>query len=264
LAARKGRGGNREGRMSLGEHLLELRKRLFFAAIAIALGTIGGWFLSDWILDALQAPIESLSNANGTNAQLNYPTITAAFDIKFQIAFYSGLIMSSPIWLYQIFAFLVPGLTSKEKKYIFGFFFTAVPLFLLGCFAGWFVLPHIVTLLSGFATSDSTSLYTAKEYLDFVMKLVFAIGIAFVLPVFVVLLNFIGVVSGKAIIKAWRIAILAITLFTAIATPSADIVSMFLLAIPMVLLYLAAAGVAILHDRRLDAQKAALEQELAA
>ena len=101
--------------------------------------------------------------------------------------------ISSPIWLYQIFAFLVPGLTRSEKRYTFGFFFTAVPLFLAGCFAGWFVLPHIVELMTSFVPQQDASYFDAKYYLDFVLKLVLAIGIAFVLPVFLVLLNFVGV-----------------------------------------------------------------------
>jgi len=154
------------------------------------------------------------------------------------------------MWLYQIWAFLVPGLTKREVRYSIGFFLTAVPLFLAGCLSGWLVFPHIVTLLSSFAPTDSSSVFTAKSYFDFVLKLVLVIGVAFVLPLFLVLLNFIGVVSAKSILRSWRIAILVIVLFTAIATPAADIISMFLLAIPLVLLYFGAAGIAVLHDRR--------------
>jgi sec-independent protein translocase protein TatC len=151
----------------------------------------------------------------------------------------------------------VPALSRKELRYGLGFFLTAVPLFFAGCAAGWFVVPHIVQLLTSFAPSQDTAIIQAKVYFDFVLKLVVAIGVAFVLPVFLVLLNFVGILSARSIVKSWRIALLVIVLFTAIATPSADIVSMFLLAIPMVLLYFAAAGVAWLHDRR--AAKAALQ-----
>ncbi|MFD3444657.1 twin-arginine translocase subunit TatC [Microbacteriaceae bacterium 4G12] len=236
--------------MSLGQHLLELRKRLFIAGIAVVLAAIIGWFLSDYILNALRNPILEVGQDQGRNATLNYQTVTSAFDLKLQISLYAGIIISSPVWLYQIFAFLVPGLTRKEKRYTFGFFFSAVPLFLAGCVAGWWVLPHIVELLTRFAGAQDSSLITAKDYFDFVLKLVLAVGVAFVLPAFLVLFNAMGILSGSSIIRSWRMAILAITVFTAIATPAADVMSMFLLAIPMVLLYLLAAGIALLNDKR--------------
>ncbi|TFC79541.1 twin-arginine translocase subunit TatC [Cryobacterium cheniae] len=249
--------------MSLGQHLLELRKRLFLAAAGIVVGAIIGWFLSDMVWDALREPIYAIIEAQDRTAQLNYPDITSAFDLKLKIAFYVGLVVSSPIWLYQIFAFLVPGLTRIEKQYTFGFLFTAIPLFLAGCAAGWIVLPNIVGLMTSFAPAEDAALIVAQSYLDFVLKLMIAIGVAFVLPVFIVLLNLAGVISAQSIIKSWRIAVLLITLFTAIATPAADVISMFLLAIPMVVLYFAAYGIAYLHDRRAAKRARALEQELA-
>ncbi|TFB49565.1 twin-arginine translocase subunit TatC [Cryobacterium tagatosivorans] len=248
--------------MSLGQHLLELRKRLFLAAAGVLIGAVVGWLLSDYVWDALREPIYAIINAQHRNAQINYPDITSAFDLKLKIAFYVGLIVSSPVWLYQIFAFLVPGLTRKEKQYTFGFFFTAVPLFLAGCAAGWYVLPHVVALMTSFAPSEDSAFINAQNYFDFVLKLVVAIGVAFVLPVFIVLLNFAGVISAQSIIKSWRVAILVIVLFTAIATPAADVVSMFLLAIPMVVLYFAAYGIAYLHDRRVAKRTLAFEREM--
>ncbi|MFC6355617.1 twin-arginine translocase subunit TatC [Luethyella okanaganae] len=249
--------------MSLGQHLLELRKRLFLAAAGIVVGAVIGWLLSGYVWDALREPVLVIAEAQNRNAEINYPNITGAFDLKLKIAFYVGVVVSSPVWLYQVFAFLTPGLTRKEKQYTFGFFFTAVPLFLLGCAAGWYVLPHVVELMTGFAPPEDAAYIDASFYLDFVLKLVLAIGIAFVLPVFVVLLNFAGVVSAQSIIKSWRVAILVICLFTAIATPAADVISMFLLAIPMVLLYFAAWAIAFLHDRRVAKRNSELEAELA-
>lgn len=234
--------------MSLGAHLIELRKRIIIAAIAIAVGAVIGWFLSGLVWDALRAPIYAIAHVR--HAQINYPDITSAFDLKLKIAVYSGIILSSPVWLFQIFAFLAPGLTRNEKRYAFGFIFTAVPLFLIGCAAGWFVVPHLVELLTSFAPSQDAALISAEDYLDFVIKLVVVIGIAFVLPVFVVLLNLAGIISAKAIIGAWRLAVLLIVLFTAIATPAADVWDMILLALPMVILYFGSWGIAYLHDRR--------------
>ena len=248
--------------MSLGQHLLELRKRLFLAAAGVVVGAVIGWILSDYVWEALREPIYAIVAAQERTAQLNYPDITSAFDLKLKISFYVGLIVSSPVWLYQIFAFLVPGLTRKEKQYTFGFLFTAIPLFLAGCAAGWFVLPNVVGLMTSFAPKEDAALIVAGSYLDFVLKLMIAIGVAFVLPVFIVLLNLAGVISAESIIKSWRVAILVIVLFTAIATPAADVVSMFLLAIPMVVLYFAAYGIAWLHDRRVARRTLAFEQEL--
>jgi sec-independent protein translocase protein TatC len=254
MTAVKDRGErNREKRMSLGAHLIELRKRLFISAIAIVVGAALGWWLTDaYVWEAIQKPVQDVAEAQGSDTAIVFPTISSAFDLRLQIAFTLGLVISSPVWLYQIFAFLVPGLNTKERRFTFAFFATAIPLFLAGCAAGWFVLPNIVKLMTSFVPGDALSLLTAKEYIDFVLKLVVAIGVAFVVPVFIVLLNFAGVISAASIIKSWRIAILVIVLFTAIATPSADVISMFMLAIPMVALYFGAWVVTHLHDRRVE------------
>ena len=259
--ARVKRGADRERRMSLGEHLVELRRRLIISAIAIVVGMVAGYLLSDFVWDALRTPMEQVAQHH--NASINYTNITQAFDLKMRIAFTVGLVISGPVWLYQIWAFIVPGLNRKEKRYGFGFFFAAVPLFFAGCAAGWYVWPHIVTLMVGFAPKEDSVFLVASDYLDFVLKLILIVGVAFVLPVFLVLLNFVGVLPGISILKSWRIAILTIVLFTAIATPAADVISMFLLAIPMVLLYLAAAGIAVLHDRRVARRGDALAAEYA-
>src|SRR6187402_356825 len=205
MAGRNRRGSNTEGRMSLGQHLVELRKRLFRSAIAILLGAVAGWFLYSWVWPQLQGPITQVAKTH--KATINFTNITGAFDVHMQIAITIGLVISSPVWLYQIFAFLVPGLTSREKRYVFGFVFSAIPLFLAGCAAGWYVFPHIVELMASFVPAQSASFYDAKYYLDFVLKLVLVVGVAFVLPVFIVLLNFIGILSAKAILKGWRWAI---------------------------------------------------------
>lgn len=233
--------------MPLIEHLLELRKRLMWAAVAILVGGVAGWFVSDWVLELLTGPLQSQGKKLAT---INFGTVTGAFDVRFQIAIIVGVVVSSPLWLYQIFAFLTPAFTRQEKKYVFGFFFSAVPLFLAGCAAGAFVIPHIVGLMVSFAPINTANLLDGKGYLDFALRLILVIGVAFVLPVFLVLLNFVGVLQGRTILKSWRIAILAIVIFTAVATPSADVISMMLLAIPMILLYLVAVVITVLHDNR--------------
>lgn len=265
MATRSGRWRNKsDERMSLGEHLRELRKRLFISAIAIVVAAViafvnWGWILqlfgvqtefttlTGFVQDGMRVPIDQL--AENHNAVISYTTVSSAFDLTVQIGLTLAILIASPIWLYQVFAFLVPGLTKKEKRYTFGFFFSAVPLFLAGGLTGWFLFPHMVELLASFTPKEDAIVLDARYYYDFILKLVLAVGVGFVLPVFLVLLNFVGVLSGKAILKGWRIAILVITLFCAIATPAVDVASMFLLAIPMVALYFAAVAVALVHDR---------------
>lgn len=261
--ARSGRWRSKsDQRMSLGEHLVELRKRLTVAAIAIVVGAVAAWFFTDTVIALLRQPIEQFAEDSGHTANLNWETVTQAFDLKIQISIAIALVVASPVWLYQIWAFIVPGLLRKEKQYAIGFLATAVPLFLAGVAAGWFVMPHIVQLMLGFAPAETISNLGAKYYFDFITKLLLATGVAFVLPVFLVLLNFIGILSAKGILKGWRIAILTICLFTAIATPAADLFSMFLLAIPMVVLYFVAVGIAFLHDRRAARRAAEFDEAL--
>jgi sec-independent protein translocase protein TatC len=235
--------------MSFGAHLLELRNRLFKAAIAILVAAIAGWFLAPFVLEALRGPLDQIEATTGRTAVLNYTRLTEGFDVRMQITIILGIVISSPVWLYQVWAYIVPALKRTEKRYAAGFLGATIPLFLAGCATGWFVFPHTVELLTNFAPQESTSIFGTKDFVDFVSRLVLAVGIGFVLPVFLVLLNFIGVLSATSILKGWRIAVLAITLFSAIATPPSDVLTMFLLAIPMLVLYMLAAGVAWLHDR---------------
>jgi sec-independent protein translocase protein TatC len=235
--------------MSLGAHLIELRKRLFIAAIAFVVASVGSIFLVKYVLAGLRVPIERIAADSGRTAELAYTYTTEAFDVQLQIAVTLGVILSSPVWLWQIWAYIVPALKRTEKRYVIGFLGAAIPLFLAGCTTGWVIFPHTVELLAGFAAQEDSSIFRVKDYVDFVLKLVVAVGIGFVLPVFLVLLNFIGVLTASAIIKGWRVAVLLISLFAAIATPASDVVTMFLLAIPMVVLYFIAAGVAWWHDR---------------
>ena len=247
--------------MSLGEHLVELRKRLTIIGAAILAAAVGGWFLADPVWAALSEPLLAVAESEGRQAEIAYTAVTEAFDTRLIISVVIGIVIASPIWLYQLWAFIVPALHRREKLYAVGFLGAALPLFLAGCAAGWFILPHIVELLTSFAPDDTATLLTARIYLDFSLKLILAIGIGFVLPVVLVMLNFARVITGASILKGWRWAILTITLFTAMATPAADIMSMFLLAIPMVGLYYLAAGIAVINDKRVAKREAALAAE---
>ncbi len=234
--------------MSLGDHLREFRNRIFLIAGGVLVGSVVGWFLAEWVLGALVDIIQQLSAER--QVSLNYGTVTSAFDIHLQLAITIGIVITSPWWLWQVWAYIGPALKRTEKRYALGFLGAALPLFVAGCAIGWLVLPNLFVVLTGFGQQETTAFIEARTYVDFVLRLLLAIGIGFVSPVVLVLLNFIGVLSGRAIFKAWRWAVLAIMLFTAVVTPSADVLSMFLLALPILGLYVIAGGIALWHDRR--------------
>lgn len=236
--------------MGLGEHLSELRRRLSRAALGVIIGAVAGWFVAEPVLVLLRGPVLASAHSQGRAVVMNFPSISAAFDLRMEVAIIVGVVISSPVWLYQLFAFFMPALNKREKRYVYGFVLSALPLFIAGCAAGMWVMPHIVQLMTGFAPQFTASYLDASAYFDFVLKLTLITGVAFVLPLFVVLLNFAGVVSGRAIALGWRWALIGICLFTAIATPAADVLSMLLLAAPMIALYLAACGVSLLNDKR--------------
>jgi sec-independent protein translocase protein TatC len=241
----------RDKRMSLGQHLLELRKRLVIAAIALVVGMVIAFIITDPIIHWITGPIREITERRGDNfAALNFTAVTSPFDMRMRIAFSIGIFLSAPVWLWQIWAFIMPGLTRKELRYTIGFVAAAVPLFFAGCYVGVLIVPHVIELMWGFTPEGGVNFYNAPEYYDFVFKLMIVIGVSFVLPVFLVALNFAGIMSGRAILKGWRVAVLIATAFAALATPAADVVSMLMLAGILVVLFFAAAGLSLLFDRR--------------
>ncbi|MDX2375309.1 twin-arginine translocase subunit TatC [Microbacterium sp. LRZ72] len=245
--------------MTLAQHLVELRRRLTIAVIGLVAGMIIAFLVSDVVIDLIAQPIEIIAQERGRDfVELNFDTVTSGFDLRMRIAFAIGLLISAPVWLWQIWAFVMPGLTRKEVNYTIWFMVAAVPLFFAGCTVGWFIVPHVIELMAGFVPDTAASFYKYDYYYDFVFKMLLVIGVAFVLPVFLVALNLAGIMSGRGILKGWRVAVLVATTFAALATPAADVVSMLLLAGIMIVLYVAAAGVSLLFDRRRSKREAAL------
>lgn len=238
--------------MSLGDHLREFRKRLLIAAAALVVGMVLSFFFAPQIIWAITEPIRVVAERRGDGADvgLMYDTVTSAFDLQIRIAFAVGLLISAPVWLWQIWAFLMPGLTRKEIRYTIGFVAAAVPLFFVGAYVGWLIMPHLVELMAGFTPDGAANWYQAKYYYDFVLKLLLVVGVSFVTPVFLVALNLAGVMTGREIIKGWRVAIVIATVFAGAATPAADVVSMLILAGILTVLFFAAAGLSMLFDRR--------------
>ena len=245
--------------MSLSGHLKELRNRLFWSALFILGGSVAGWFMFDFVFDELQRPIIELANNPGSNAIINFPTVVSAFDVRLQVSIFLGVLMTSPVWLFNLWAFITPGLKQREKRYSIGFVFTAVPLFAAGTFLAWTSLPAFVVILVSFTPDGGGNVINASEYILFTTRILLVFGLAFVLPVVLVMLNFAGVITAQNIIKSWRLAIFISAVVGAIATPVAEPMAMFLLMAPLLLLYFLAAGVAHIHDKIIAKKLAALE-----
>jgi sec-independent protein translocase protein TatC len=240
---------NPQAAMSLGGHLKELRKRFVWSFVFIGLGTVAGWYLFDPVFAALQNPIVQAAKDSHVNATVNFSTIGGAFDLRLQISVFIGVVVSSPLWLYQFWAFIIPALKRRERIYTFGFLGSAIPLFLGGCYMAWMALPIFVHALLGLTPAGSANLINASEYVLFAIRILLLFGLAFVLPVVLVLVNFMGLVSARGILKGWRLAVVVSALVAALATPVSDPTSMFLLMIPLLVLYFIAAGIAWLRDR---------------
>ena len=240
-----------DGRMSLGDHLRELRRRVLIAGAAVFLGAIAGWFVYNPLLNRLSQPVEELNLQRGANfAKLNFGNLTDPFAVHTTVALFVGLVLASPVWLFQVWAFIVPGLTRREKRTSLVFIGTAVPLFLAGGWLAYITLPKAVDALLSFTPDGSSNILPAADYLNFVLKFILAFGLAFLLPVFLVGLNAAGVLPARIMVKSWRPAVFLIFLFAAVMTPSPDPWSMIVLAIPMVGLYFLAVGISFLLDRR--------------
>lgn len=258
MGAAKGRKANPEGRMPLKAHLIEARNRLFKSALAMIPGVILGWILYDPLMYAITQPLRDISESRNIVASLNFEGVTTSFDLKIQISLILGLIIASPVWIYQLWAFITPGLTKKERRYTLSYMFASVPLFLAGIFAGWTIWPNIVKALTSFTPADteSANLMKAIDYLQFALQLMLFMGVAFLVPVLLFALNAIGMVRGKTYLKAWRFTILGVTIVSAMAAPGSDVMSMFFLAAPLLVLYFGAIGLCILNDKRRDRKQA--------
>ncbi|MFC0626749.1 twin-arginine translocase subunit TatC [Kribbella deserti] len=253
-----------EGRMTLREHITELRNRLVKAILAILIGAVAGWIYFDPLLDILRHPFETgirdLLREKGQEPKLTFTNVTDPFTFRIKIALVFGVILAAPIWLYQLWAFIVPGLHRKERKWSMLFAAIATPLFCAGIAVAYWTLPKGLEILIGFTPEAVENLIQLPDYLNFVLRTLLVFGIAFLIPLVVVLLNLLGVVPATALAKFRPYTIIVIFVFGAVATPSGDPFSLMFLAVPMCLLYFAAEIIARIVDKR-RAKK--LEEDLA-
>ncbi|MFE2599071.1 twin-arginine translocase subunit TatC [Streptomyces sp. NPDC059396] len=248
-----------EGRMPLVEHLRELRNRLLKSVLAVmVIAIVAATFYTDIISFLIRPVLDTVGCTGGAERQVNgqpcadmtFNGLLAPFSTALKVSLVSGVVLSSPIWLYQVWAFLAPGLHRHERKYALSFVGVGVPLFLGGAVLAYKILPQTAKILLDFTPDDTRNLLPVDDYLDLVLRMVIVFGLAFELPLLLVLLNFTGVLSAKRLASWWRLMVLGITLFSAVATPTGDPLTMLTLAAPIVFLYFLALGVCFLNDRR--------------
>ena len=241
--------------MTLVEHLDELRHRLVVAIVAVAVAAVVGWFLYGPVLHLLVKPYcdyvlslpKHLRPASG--CRLNYFTALEPMLIKLKIVLYTGLVIALPVVLYQLWMFIVPGLTSRERGMAIPFVAASVLLFALGATFAYLTLPRWLNFLLGFAGPSFTGVMQGSQFIFFVVLVALAFGISFEFPLLLICLELVGVLSTEQLRRWRRFSILGIALFAAIITPSSDQYTMLALAIPMYLFYEAAIIVGRLMKR---------------
>jgi sec-independent protein translocase protein TatC len=241
-----------EGRMPLTEHLRELRVRLVRSVLAIVAGTVvAAFFYKPHLFNLVIDPFYKIK-AEHPDATLNFGNVGDPFTFALKICAMAGLLAASPVWLWNLWGFLAPGLHRREKQYGVAFVAVSVPLFLGGVVLAYFFLPKGFDLLIGFnpAPDKVANIISINDYLSFVIRMFLVFGIAFILPVFLVALNLAGIVTGRQLLRAWRPVVLGAFVFAAVATPSGDPWTMTALAAPMLVLYYIAAGLSVITDRR--------------
>ncbi len=247
------KGVDRAAAMPLTEHLRELRSRLVKSGIAILIGMVIGWIYYPQLFDWLAAPFMGAvdqARAEGRQVTLALTGVADPFVLQMQVAAVAGLVLSAPIWLYQLWRFVTPGLHGNERRWAIGFAAVATPLFLAGVALAYLVLPYGLQVLLGFTPENVENIVSVDRYLSFFLRTILVFGIGFLVPLMLVLLNFAGVLSGRQLVGWWRWIIIVVLVFAAVATPTGDPINLMLLAGPIFLLVLIAVGVALLNDRR--------------
>lgn len=245
-----------DGRMPVMDHLRELRRRVIIILLLVAAGAVLGWYLYGPTIHFLENPYCAINykhrfpGNDKDGCTLIYTNVLDGFTTRLKVAVISGAVFTGPLWLYQIWAFITPGLRSKERKYTVIFIIASTVLFAAGMALAYVVLAKGLSVLVQAAGPGTQALLTVNSYLAFVTLMMVIFGAAFELPLLVVMANFAGVLSAKILKKSQRIAIFLIFLFAAVATPSTDPFTMCAMAIPMVLLFEGAVFVAVVHDRR--------------
>ncbi|WP_326570492.1 twin-arginine translocase subunit TatC [Actinacidiphila glaucinigra] len=246
--------------MTLREHLRELRNRLLKAVGAILLATVVAALFHRQLIGLLIDPLPGcapgrLTGAPGADGAGHCGVIAlngllSPFSLVLKVSITAGVVGASPVWLYQLWAFVAPGLHRHERKYTLAFLGAGIPLFLTGAAVAYRTLPTTTRVLISFTPDDATNILPVDDYLDLATRMVVVFGLSFELPVLLVLLNLGGVISARRMTGWWRGMLMGVAAFAAVATPSTDPLSMLLLATPIGLLYGAACAIAWCNDLR--------------
>jgi sec-independent protein translocase protein TatC len=251
------RDSNPDGRMPLMDHIRELRNRLVKICLALIVGVGVGLIPAIWypVWNLVERPfcratINGMTGCHHIGDQLTLQGVLDPFMLRVEIAFFFGLIVTSPIWLYQLWAFVAPGLYRREKKWTYLFVGTAVPLFVAGAFIAYFAMSRGLAYLLHLTPHGVVNLPPVSTYLGYFTYMLIGFGLAFELPLLLLMLNIAGVLS-HAFFKRWRrLMIFGVFVFAGIASPSPDPVTMLLLAVPCLVLMEVAEIIIWINDRR--------------
>lgn len=246
-----------DGSMALVDHLREVRYRVMISTMAIVITAIAAIFFYNELIDFVMYPynsaVERLKEVNpGAETMVVNAGVVSPLTLGVIACVMAGILVSSPIWMYQLWAFIAPGLVAKEKKYALGFISAAVPLFILGCAVGYFVWPKGIAVMLGFTPKNMgiVNLLDMSSFLAMEIKIILVFGVSFLLPVVLVALNLAGVVKGHQLVKSRKFVIFGTFVFAAVATPSTDPISMLALSVPMTVLYMIAEAICLILDKR--------------
>ena len=237
--------------MPLTEHLRELRTRLVRSLIAISLGMVIGWLEYQHLFAILRRPFDDvLASTHQQNIQLALNGVVDPFTMQIQVAAVAGVVIASPVWLWQLWRFITPGLHKHERRWALAFVGTAVPLMAFGAWLSYTVMPIGLQVLFGFTPEGVNNIISVDKYLSFFFRMLLVFASGFLAPLLLVIMNFAGMVRGRTLLGAWRGIVLGTMLFGAVATPTGDPINLMLLAGPILLLIFGAIGIALLNDRR--------------
>ncbi|MEN8652963.1 twin-arginine translocase subunit TatC [Streptomyces sp. 21So2-11] len=240
--------------MPLVEHLRELRNRLAKGLLAIMAVTIVALVYSEDLMEFLTDSVPKcppgVTSDGGNCAIVSFNTLMAPFSVTIQLSLTAGLVVASPVWLYQLWAFIAPGLHKTEKKYTYAFVGAAVPLFSAGAYLAYLILPVSVKVLISLTPPGSANILSLGDVLDFTLRMVLVFGLAFELPLVLVMLNITGILSGRRMVRWWRGVIMGVFVFGAVITPTTDPIGMLALAGPITVLYFMAVAFSLANDRR--------------
>lgn len=246
-----------DGVMSLADHLRELRYRVIFSMVAVTLGVIGCAFFYTPLLDFMLQPWRTAQDILGTTnpdltVQAALSGVTSPLILALQVCSIGGLILTSPIWLYQMWAYLAPAMLANEKKYAMLFLAAAIPLFLGGVAMGYLILPQAISVMMAFTPDviPILNILYIDDFLKLMIQLMLVFGIGFLMPVVVVALNLMGVVTAEQLKGARPFVLFGCAIFGAAATPGGDPFSMLALALPMMLLFFIAELICRFNDKR--------------